>query len=147
MKNNLNKKAIFYFWGLCDVFYILRFIWLNIEQGRVPLIDDILSFNRVFPLQGLYSPVLFALSLLLNISIVFSAIFLFRQRENIHWLIYIQTPLRIMFIIPSLSILPWLLKNFSITAGTVFLFVTVLSEILKVVTVNMAKKTAAGNRV
>lgn len=147
MKNNLNRKHVFYFWALFDLFYIIRFIWLNLEQGRTPLIDDILSFNSIFPQQGFYSLILFSLSLLLNVSIVFSAIFLFRQGRNIHWLIYIQTPLRIIFIIPSLSILPFLLKTLSIKSAVIFVLVTVLSEILKVVTIYLAKKTTKNNHV
>lgn len=147
MKNNLNRKHVFYFWALFDLFYIMRFIWLNLEQGRIPLIDDILSFNGILPHQGFYSLVLFSLSLLLNVSIFFSAIFLFKQSRNIHWLIYIQTPLRIMFIIPSLSVLPWLLKTFSIKSGAIFLLVTIFSEILKVATIYLTKKTATDDGV
>ena len=147
MKNNLNRKNVFYFWALFDLLYIIRFIWLNLEQGRIPLVDDILSFNSIFPQHGSYSLILFSLSLLLNISIVFSAIYLFRQKSNVRWLIYIQTPLRIIFITPSLSFLPWLLKTLSIKSAAIFLLATVLSEILKVVTIYLTKKTATNNHV
>lgn len=146
MKTIITLKRVFYFWAVFDLFYIIRFIWINIEQGRIPLIDDVVSFSNLFPQQGLYSLFLFSFSLLLNVSIVFSAFFLFRQWKSVHWFIYAQTPLRILFVIPSLSVLPWLFKTFSIRVGVIFLFVTIISEVLKVVTVYLAKKGEIDNQ-
>jgi len=146
MKNTITLKRVFYFWAVFDLFYIIRFIWINIEQGRIPLIDDLLSFSNLYPQQGLYSLLLFSFSLLLNVSIVFSAYFLFKQRKSVHWLIYVQTPLRILFVIPSLSILPWLFKTLSIRVGVIFILATVISEVLKVVTVYLAKKSEVNNQ-
>ena len=140
MKHQMTLKRVFYFWAVCDLFYIARFIFINLEQGRIPLVDDVLSFSYLFPQQGIYSLIAFSFSLLLNVSIIFSAIFLFKQSKYIHWLIYFQTPLRIIYLIPSLSFLPWLLKTLSIKSGAIFLLVTILSEVLKVVTLYLAKK-------
>ncbi|PLV44209.1 hypothetical protein NV64_22330, partial [Erwinia sp. B116] len=67
MKKILNRKHVLYFWGMFDLFYICRFIWLNISQGRIPLVDDIFYFSDVYPHQGAYSLVLFSFSLLLNV--------------------------------------------------------------------------------
>jgi hypothetical protein len=69
----LKTEYVLYFWAIFDLFYIARFIWLNISQGQIPLIDDILSFSNIYPQGGIFvSP--FSFSLLLNISIIFSAV-------------------------------------------------------------------------
>ncbi len=141
MKNYITLRNVFYFWGMLDLFYIMRFIWLNIEQGRIPLIDDVLNFSSIFPQQGVYSLFIFILSLLLNVSIIFSSLLLLKKWKNAYWLIYFQTPLRVLFFIPSLSFLPWFFKTFSLPIGGLFILTTVISEVLKVVTISMAKES------
>jgi len=49
MKHQMTLKRVFYFWAVCDLFYIARFIFINLEQGRIPLVDDVLSFGYLFP--------------------------------------------------------------------------------------------------
>lgn len=143
MKAILKRKHILYFWAVCDLFYIARFIWLNISQGRTPLIDDVFSFSSIYPQQGAYSLILFSLLLLLNISIFFSAVMLLKKWEHINWVVYIQTPFRLFFMIPSFSILPWVFKTMLINSGMVFLFAVLLSEIIKVGTLYLTRDSNA----
>lgn len=140
MKFKLKQNHMFYLWAAFDLLYIARFIWLNISQGRIPLIDDILSFSNVYPQQGAYSLVLFSLSLLLNISIVFSAVMLLKKWRHVSWIVYFQTPLRLFFMIPSVSILPWMFKATSIKVGAIFLAAVLLSEIIKVGMFHLTRK-------
>lgn len=115
-----------------DFFYIVRFMWLNISQGRIPLVDDLLSFAEIYPQQGIYSLIIFSFSLLLNISIIFSAVLFLTKWKNTHWLVYVQTPLRLFFMIPSISILPWIFKIMSIKFGLIFFSAVLISEVIKV---------------
>jgi len=140
MKFRLKQNHILYFWAAFDLFYIARFIWLNISQGRIPLIDDILSFGNIYPQQGGYSVVLFSSSLLLNISIVFSAVMLLKKWKYVNWMVYFQTPFRLFFMIPSVSILPWVLKTMSIKDGAIFIAAVFLSEIIKVGTFYLTRE-------
>lgn len=142
MKLTFKFRHVLFFWAVFDFIYIIRFIWLNLSQGRMPLIDDIISFSELFVTQGFYILILFSLSLLLNISIVLSAVLLLAGWRHVQKVVYAQTLLRIMFIVPSLSVLPWILKNASITNGVVFLLATMISEILKVGSIYLFKKTA-----
>ncbi|MBD9642631.1 hypothetical protein IB231_03190 [Pantoea sp. PNT02] len=142
MKLTFKFRHVLFFWAAFDFIYIIRFIWLNLSQGRMPLIDDIISFSELFVTQGFYTLILFSLSLLLNISIVLSAVLLLAGWRHVQKVVYTQTLLRIMFIVPSLSVLPWILKNASITNGVVFLLATIISEILKVGSIYLFKKTA-----
>lgn len=140
MKFRLKQNHIFYFWAAFDLFYIARFIWLNISQGRIPLIDDILSFSNVYPQQGAYSLVLFSFSLLFNISIVFSAAMLLKKWKYVSWIVYFQTPFRLFFMIPSISILPWMFKTMSIKVGAIFFVAVFLSEIIKIGTFYLTRE-------
>ena len=145
MKNNLTLKMVFYFWAALDLFYIARFVWINLEQGRIPVVGDIMAFYDIFPAQGVYALLFFSLSLLLNCSIIVSSFLLFTQWKSVHWLIYAQTPLRILFVIPSLSFLPWLFKTLTINIGAFLLLATIISEVLKVLSINFVRRCDATN--
>lgn len=142
MRLTMKFRHVLYLWAAFDFIYIIRFIWLNLSQGRIPLIDDIISFSDFFAAQGFYTLILFSLSLLLNISIVFSAVLLLAGWRHVQKVVYVQTLFRIMFMVPSLSVLPWILKSASINSGVVFLLATLISEILKVSSIYLFKKTA-----
>ena len=136
----LKTRIILYFWAAFDLFYVIRFIWLNLSQGRTPLMDDIISFKELFAEQGFHIVILFSLSLLLNISVLLSAILLVLGWRHVNKVVYGQTLLRLMFIVPSLSVLPWALRYASITSGTILFIVTIFSEILKVSSIYLSKK-------
>lgn len=131
MKNFVKRNCVLYFWAMFDFFYIVRFVWLNISQGRIPLVDDVLSFGEIYPLQGAYSLAVFSFSLLLNISIIFSGVLFLTKWRYAHWLIYVQTPLRLFFMIPSISILSWIFKVISIKVGLIFFSAVLISEVIK----------------
>ncbi len=90
MKNKFNN--IYLFWAAMDFLYIVRFVWLNILQGSIPLIDDILSFSKIYPEHGVSSVIIFSTSLLLNISIIFSFILLVKKWKRVNFL-FICKPL------------------------------------------------------
>jgi len=143
MKFRLKQSNILYFWAVFDLFYIARFIWLNISQGRIPLIDDILSFSSIYPRQGAYALVLFSFLLLLNISIVFSAVMFLKKWKYVSCIVYFQTPFRLFFMIPSISILPWMFKTMSINAVAIFIAAVLLSEIIKVGTFYLTREKSS----
>ncbi|EOQ45334.1 hypothetical protein WES_03464 [Escherichia sp. KTE31] len=143
MKLRLKQKHILYCWAVFDLFYIVRFIWLNISQGRIPLIDDILSFSHIYLQQGAYSQVIFYFSLLLNVSIVFSSLMFLNKWKYVNWAVYIQTPFRLFFMIPSISILPWMFKTISIKVGPIFIVAVFLSEIIKVGTFYLTREKSS----
>lgn len=143
MKLRLKQNYVFYFWAVFDLIYIARFIWLNISQGRIPLIDDVLSFSSIYPQQGAYSLVLFSFSLVLNISIVFSAVMFLKKWKYVSWIVYFQTPFRLFFMLPSVSILPWMFKTMSVKIGAISLAAVFLSEIIKVGTFYLSREKSS----
>ena len=76
MKLNFNKVCLF--WGAMDTFYVIRFIWLKIEQGRVPLVNDIMSFCSINSGYGggFWVLLMFIMSLMLSVSVLFLLFYL-----------------------------------------------------------------------
>lgn len=140
MKVILKRNRVLHCWAIFDLFYIIRFGWLNISQGRTPLVDDILSFSEIYPQQGVYSLILFSFSLLFNVSVIFSAVMFLKKWKYANWIVYVQTPFRLFFMIPSFSILPWMFKTMSIKVGAMFLAAVFLSEIIKLGTFYLTRE-------
>ena len=139
----LSFRKICLFWGMMDVFYIARFIWLNVEQGRIPLIDDFMSFSQLYSEYGggVWIVLMFSLSMILNVSVVISAILLITCWRRVGYFIFIQTPFRLLLVIPSVSFVPWLLKQLHISSMLVFVTFLVISEVIKVISFILAKTT------
>ncbi|EWG74270.1 hypothetical protein [Enterobacter sp. DC3] len=143
MKVILKRNRVLNCWAIFDLFYIIRFGWLNISHGRIPLVDDILFFSEIYPQQGVYSLILFSFSLLFNVSVIFSAVMFLKKWKYANWIVYVQTPFRLFFMIPSVSILPWMFKTMSIKVGAMFLAAVFLSEIIKLGTFYLTREKSS----
>lgn len=130
----LNFRKVCLFWGMMDVFYIVRLIWLNAEQGRIPFIDDVIGFSQMYSEYGggFWVAIIFLLSMILNVSIIFSAIFLIVGWSKVRYFVFAQIPFRLLITVPSFSFVAWLLKQLDVNNSAVFFVVLVFSEILKV---------------
>lgn len=129
MKLSFSKVCLF--WGGMDAFYVIRFIWLNIEQRRIPFVDDIINFNQVYSEYGggAWILLIFSLSMLLNISILVSAILLIIRWGG--YVIFFQMPFRLLLIVPSISVIPWLLKQTHVNSMAFIIILLVFSELTK----------------
>jgi hypothetical protein len=129
----MNLRWIFWFWGVMDLFYIVRFSYVNYAQGKIPLYSDIQSFLTIAPEHGMASVLFFLLAVALNLSIVVSAfLLLFRQRSALPF-IYFQTPLRLFGVVPSLALLPWLINVNGLTSPILLFALLVVSEMIKLI--------------
>jgi len=127
----VNFRIVCLFWGFLDVFYIFRFVWINMEQGRVPFVNDFSDFTQLFDQHDGLALAIFLLSLLLNVSIVFSAVLLLAGWKKVRSFIITQLPFRLLLAVPSLSFTPWLLKELHFNSIFVFLVALIISELLK----------------
>lgn len=129
----LNFRCVCIFWGLMDLFYIVRFVWINVTQGRIPLVEDIINFSHISSQHGggVYITIAFLSSLTLNVSIIFSSVLLLRCWRKSRVIVYAQIPFRIFLTVPSLSFLPWLLNRFDISGLFFLLGILIFSELLK----------------
>ena len=130
----LEQKNVFWFWGGMDLFYLLQFIGWNIYHQRVPLYDDILSFLPLLQTWGSAAAWLFTLHFILTISIPASMILFWRHSRYALWLAYAQTPLRLIFMLPSLSLVFWMLREMEFKGSAFYIGFLLVSEAAKVVT-------------
>lgn len=149
MKLKFSKVCLF--WGGMDAFYIIRFIWLNIEQGRIPFVDDIVNFNQLYSEYGGGGWILltFILSMILNISIVVSTILLIISWGKIRFFVFLQIPFRLLLIVPSVSVIPWILKQLHVNSIVFIIILLVFSEFTKILSFMLTRniKTKRGAHV
>jgi len=150
--NTARRSAIIpLFWGLCDLGSLAWYIGLRIRQGQPPFYYDLQQTAMIMRGTGDPLPVISCvLSTLLYVSLAFSGVLLFRARISGAILSYIQTPFRLLILIPpSLFFIHWPWKYLLDTPSFAFgFFLLLASEIFKVATViiwhRREKRTAAG---
>lgn len=128
----MTRKQVFWFWGAMDAIYLVRYWVTSAVEGRVPYLSDIESALWVLRDHSVLQIYTFALVMLLQISIVASCFLFLLSSEKARWLVYLQTPLRLVFFIPSISLLligAQLVPGYSVVVMAVLV---VASEAMKV---------------
>ncbi|MNO92457.1 hypothetical protein D3C76_840330 [compost metagenome] len=133
----MTRNKVCLFWGGMDLIYVGRFCYLNFSQGKVPLYSDVQSFVRLSSDHGYISYLMFLMSLVLNISIIFSMFLLLRGSRFASRLAYAQVPFRLLFGVPSLSVLVWGATAVGATSAAFLMGLLLFSEILKVVSIRL----------
>lgn len=138
----LNFRQVCMFWGSMDVLYLANYLWQSIAGGRIPLIDDIFSFNQLYTEQGggYWLILIFTLSMITTLSIFFSAVLLLTTGDRVIYLVAAQTPLRLLLVMPSLSFLPWILNGINPGGIGLALVLLLTSEALKVWSLILSRK-------
>lgn len=101
----MTRKHVFWFWGAMDAIHLVRYVVTSAMGGRVPYFSDIESALWLLGEHSVVQLYAFGFAMLLQISIVMSCWLLFLDREWVKWVVYLQTPLRLAFVIPSVSLL------------------------------------------
>lgn len=122
---------IYLFWGGMDLFYLVRFSYVNFSNGRIPIYSDVQSFFLLSAEHGLYPVVFFMLGVVLNVSIICSMWLFFCGSGRASSLAYAQIPLRLLLVTPSLSFLPSVSKVTGVTSVMLLLGLLLLSEVVK----------------
>lgn len=125
-------------WGVFDLAAIAWYMGWNLYNGKFPLISDIEKISDTSASFGLpYLSIFSYFAILIYASLILSGAYLVKKKKVGAILCYIQTPFRLLFIIPpSIFFILWPLGYFSdrpqIMLGIVLVL---LSEILKVFSV------------
>ncbi|EXF44055.1 hypothetical protein BAY1663_03507 [Pseudomonas sp. BAY1663] len=125
------RNAVFLFWGILDAFYIIWYCVNSWLGERIPYFSDLSASITLLEQQGGVNLVTALLSWLLQFSIILSCLIFLLQKGWVKYLAYIQTPFRLFFLMPSLSVLLFaaqLLPGY----GLIFLALIIVSEILKI---------------
>lgn len=126
-----NSKLIFWIWGAFDVIYIALYVVSSVREGRLPYFTDFAAtIQNLVSHGGIITGIMIGLSWLLQLSIIFSAVLLLLNSSKARLFCFIQTPFRLLFMVPSVPIITCVVGG--VYGTIIFLVLLMLSEILKV---------------
>ncbi|QVM90947.1 hypothetical protein JYG34_23575 [Pseudomonas entomophila] len=139
-----SRRTTWWCWGAFDALLLADYLLKVISTGRVPFLSDLLRLPAIMSDHGLSTALLMALRTGFLLSLVVSCVLFFAQHASVKWLVALQLPLRLLFFIPSISLL-YLYAGFSASANPTRALLTVLAcELLKIGTLwFFSKKQAA----
>ncbi|WP_256215533.1 hypothetical protein [Pseudomonas sp. NBRC 111131] len=104
MLTKINKhQLMFLLWASMDAFYIALYCVRSIARGAVPFWSDVNSGLEVVRNWG-GSDALIWVGLFLQVSILVTCIGFFKYQRLVVFLAAAQIPLRIFFVVPSISV-------------------------------------------
>lgn len=92
-------------WGGLDALSLLLYVVASIRRGHLPFVTDLHNLLSFLDEQGFVTSVLVVMNLVLQVSIILSAVLLLGGRTAGVYLGLAQIPLRLLFATPSLSVL------------------------------------------
>lgn len=144
----IDLKKVITLWGVCNLFSVGWYLGWRLIHGQVPFYYDIVKSIRTNTLLGDPSfSIITVFASMLYLSLIFSGVFLIRRHRAGAILSYIQTPFRILTLIPpSIFFIIWPLKYIfekpdAISAIITGVILLLFSETLKLYSViNWRKK-------
>ncbi len=135
----MNKsKNIAVFWGILDLLCIVWYVGMNIYRGNLPIVHDIVKGSAAIKAFGLPNLIFLSyISALLYVSPILSGVLLILQKKVGLIISYIQTPFRLIMIIPpSIFFILWPLNDSFEKSLLLWLGFTLvlISEIIKIST-------------
>lgn len=134
------KSKIFIFWGMMDLYYIVRYIWVSLSVGKIPFVSDINNFLPMDFSDLLIYRVIVIGSMLTTISVLFTAFFFLKNKKIAIMAAFIQEPFRLIFGVYSISLIPTVINALGMTILVTNLFFLFISEGLKIYTLFIARK-------
>jgi hypothetical protein len=141
-------KRIITFWGVFDLCSIGWFLGWRLLDGHIPIYYDISRSIKSITSFGIPPfSIITLFSLALYLSLIVSGIYLIKHNEIGAILSYIQTPFRLLTLIPpSIFFILWPLQYIfenpkAISAIITLVVLMLLSEFLKLTSVVMWRKT------
>jgi len=145
VKNIKSRKAIYWIWALFDFLHIAIYGIASFRLGNTPYITDFLgAAENIFSHGGAVVAGMVILSWLLELSIFVSLVMFLLMSSKVKILCYIQTPFRLMFMVPSISIMFPILNSFAVLGTALVVILVLVSEGLKVF--SLRKWPADGSR-
>lgn len=133
MENIKRYNFVFLIWALFDFLHIAIYSINSYRLGNVPYITDIIStMENIHSHGGAVTGGVFILSWILQLSIIVSLAMLLMMRGKVKILCYFQTPFRLLFLVPSVSIIVPFLSLFEEISTIIVITTIIFSEALKV---------------
>jgi|SRR5690554_529905 len=133
MKNIKRCNFVFLIWALFDFLHIAIYSINSYRLGNAPYITDIIStIENIHSHGGAVTGGVFILSWILQLSIIVSLAMFLMMKSKVKILCYFQTPIRLLFLVPSISIIIPFLNLFGEINTIVVITMVIISEALKV---------------
>ncbi|RQZ58172.1 hypothetical protein [Burkholderia sp. Bp9004] len=129
----MKRPSLFTFWAAMDLLYLARYLWLNVVEGKIPFVADILRLQNLEQ-PTWYAPLTTSLSLGLTCFIAVTAYLFLTNSWAARPMAYVQIPFRLLLAVPSLSFIPWLLNLFGSHSLVLNIALLIASESVKVLT-------------
>lgn len=131
----LRRKSVFIFWGVLDAVFLIWYAFGSFQSGKIPYYTDLLSTIDILSVHGgSLATVMASMSWLLQASIIVSMVMLLTGNLKVKILCYIQIPFRLIFIVPSVSLI-LIAASYMDGLGTIFILILLaVSETLKAYT-------------
>lgn len=146
----MSNKRIIIIWSILDFCSIGWYVVWKIAHWQVPFYTDmIISINNAQSFGHPMPIVISSLSLLMYPTLIISGYLLYMQKPVASKIVYLQTPLRLITLIPpSVFFITWPVKHLfdnakAITAIMAFVILILLSESLKTCSVFFWRKKIA----
>lgn len=92
-------------WGVLDAFYITWYSIKSMQGGRTPYLGDLEATMGLLQDQGGVNLAMAVMSWLLQLSILVSCVLFLCRYRPARYLGFAQIPLRLLFVVPSISLL------------------------------------------
>ncbi|SDT59260.1 hypothetical protein SAMN04490182_5641 [Pseudomonas cedrina] len=88
-----------------DAIYLIWYSINSFFNNRIPYLNDLISASQVLQEHSAVQVYFFVFALVLHVSLFASCAMFFLQKNSVRWLVVFQTPLRLVLVIPSISLL------------------------------------------
>jgi hypothetical protein len=134
-----NLQKVIRCWGIIDLVFVVYYLGRSVTKAQVPIYNEIKqAFQTTSSFGNYFRMIITLLGLALYVSVIFSGLLLFQLKKPGAIIVYIQTPLRLALLMPSLFFILWplsyLFGKTSLAIGTGIILV-LASESLKLMSV------------
>lgn len=131
------SRAVFLAWGGFDFLYIAIYFANSFRRGNIPYIYDFTeTVKNISSHGGGAEGATIIVYWMLQISILISCALSLYMKNEVKILFYMQTPLRIIFLVPSISFLFPVMGYFGVLTTISTTIVVLVSESIKIYSLN-----------
>lgn len=138
----MSSRNIWLLWGTMDALYLIWYFTNSVLNRRVPYLTDVVSALDILQSQGALQFYMFILFVVLQVSIFASCVMFFLNRRSVRRIVFLQAPLRLVFVLPSVSLLLVGARIFPQYSVALMVLLIGASEILKIWSVGKWSKNA-----
>ncbi|ATR84552.1 hypothetical protein CS390_19465 [Pseudomonas sp. HLS-6] len=125
------KSVVWFVWGGLDALYLAWYVMGSLRHEKIPYLTDLESTVALLGELGPAQVVMVVLSWVLQLSICVSCFLFLARRDAARWVGYSQLPLRLFFIVPSVSVLLVGVQFFPDYSPLLMVVLVIVSEVIK----------------